>query len=115
MAVVAEHLSVVELEERYKACKDVTSSRHFQAIVLLAKGHSTSQAAQVTSFGQRWIEQLLERYNAIGPATLGDLRKDKRPSEDFEAGVAGAAARAARRAAARRRTVDKRQSRALDG
>ena len=115
MAVVAEHLSVVELEERYKACKDVTSSRHFQAIVLLAKGHSTSQAAQGASFGQRWIEPLLERYNAIGPAALGDLPKDKRPSEDCEAGVAGAAARAARRAAARRRTVDKRQSRALDG
>ena len=76
MAVVAEHLSVSELEERYRASKDVTSSRHFQAILLLAKGHSTSQAAQVTSFGQRWIEQLLERYNAIGPTALGDLRKD---------------------------------------
>ncbi len=42
MAVVAEHLSVAELEEGYKACKDVTSSRHFQAILLLTKGHSTS-------------------------------------------------------------------------
>ena len=76
MAVVAEHLSVAELEERYKASKDVTSSRHFQAILLLAKGHSTSEAAQVVSFGLRWIEQLLERYNAIGPTALGDLRRD---------------------------------------
>jgi len=76
MAVVAEHLSVAELEERYRACKDVTSSRHFQAILLLAKGHSTGEAAEVTSFGQRWIEQLLERYNAVGPTALGDLRRD---------------------------------------
>ena len=76
MAVVAEHLSVAELEERYRACKDVTSSRHFQAILLLAKGHSTGEAAEVTSFGMRWIEQLLERYNAVGPSALGDLRRD---------------------------------------
>jgi len=76
MAVVAEHLSMVELEERYKACEDVTSSRHFQAILLLAKGHSTREAAEITSFGLRWIEQLLERYNAVGPKALGDLRRD---------------------------------------
>jgi len=67
MAAVADHLSVEALEERYEACTDVTSSRHFQTIWLLAKGHSTSQVAAMTSFGQRWIEQLLERYNAEGP------------------------------------------------
>lgn len=76
MAVVAEHLSVAELEERYKACEDVTSSRHFQTILLLAKGHSTSEAAEITSFGLRWVEQLVERYNAVGPTALGDLRRD---------------------------------------
>ena len=29
----------------------------------------------MTLFGQRWIEQLLERYNALGPSALGDLRR----------------------------------------
>ena len=62
MAVVAQHLSVAELEVRYEACDDVTSSRHFQAIYVLAKGHSTREVAEITSFGLRWIEQLLERY-----------------------------------------------------
>jgi len=76
MAWVAEHLSVAELDARYEACADVTSSRHFQTIFLLAKGHSTREVAEITSFGQRWIEQLLERYNAFGPAALGDLRRD---------------------------------------
>jgi transposase len=75
MAVVAKHLSVAELEERYEACEDVTSSRHFQAIYLLAKGHSTREVTEITSFGLRWVEQLLERYNAVGPAALGDLRR----------------------------------------
>jgi transposase len=31
--------------------------------------------AEITSFGLRWIEQLLERYNAVGPVALGDLRR----------------------------------------
>ena len=75
MVRVVDHLSVAELEERYEACEDVTSSRHFQTIFLLAKGHSTREVAAITSFGQRWIEQLLERYNAFGPSALGDLRR----------------------------------------
>ena len=75
MAKVAAHLSLEALEARYEACADVTSSRHFQAIWLLAKGHSTAETAELTSFGQRWIEQLLERYNARGPEALGDLRR----------------------------------------
>ncbi len=75
MARVAGHLSVEALEARYEACADVTSSRHFQTIWLLAKGHSTGDVAAMTSFGQRWIEQLLERYNAFGPSALRDLRR----------------------------------------
>ncbi len=75
MAHVADHLSVAALEARYEACGDVTSSRHFQTIWLLAKGHTVGQVAAMTSFGQRWIEQLLERYNAFGPSALGDLRR----------------------------------------
>lgn len=75
MAYVGGHLSVAALEERYEACEDVTSSRHFQTIWLLAKGHSTGEVATLTSFGQRWIEQLLERYNAFGPSAMGDLRR----------------------------------------
>src|SRR4030095_8647314 len=34
-----------------------------------------ADVAGVTSFGPRWIEQLLARYNAHGPEALGDLRR----------------------------------------
>jgi len=78
MVRVVDHLSVAELEARYESSEDVTSSRHFQAIYLLAKGHSTREVAAITSFGLRWIEQLTERYNALGPVALGDLRRDNR-------------------------------------
>lgn len=33
------------------------------------------KVARTTSFGRRWIEQLVVRYNAEGPDTLGDLRQ----------------------------------------
>jgi transposase len=75
MATVCEHLSGDELEERYVGCQDATASRHFQVIWLLARGHTISQVAATTAFGERWIEQLLARYNAEGPEALGDLRR----------------------------------------
>jgi len=46
MAHVAGHLSVAELEAHYEAYEDATSSRHFQTIWLLAKGHSTREVAE---------------------------------------------------------------------
>jgi len=75
MATVCEHLSVEELEQRYVCCEDATASRHFQVIWLLARGHTVSQVSATTAFGERWIEQLLARYNAEGPEALGDLRR----------------------------------------
>jgi hypothetical protein len=62
MATVNGHLSVEELEKRYVACGDATASRHFQAIWLLARGHTVSQVSAMTAFSERWIEQLLARY-----------------------------------------------------
>ncbi len=75
MARVATHLSVSELERHYRAAKDATAARHYQAIWLLAKGHRVPEVAEMTSFGARWLEQLLSRYNARGPTALGDQRR----------------------------------------
>ena len=75
MAQVAAHLSVSELEGHYRAAKEATAVRHYQAIWLLAKGHTVPQVAEMTSFGTRWLEQLLSRYNARGPDALGDQRR----------------------------------------
>ena len=75
MATVWDHLSVEELEDRFVGCEDATASRHFQVIWLLARGHTISQVSGTTAYGERWIEQLLARYNAEGPEGLGDLRR----------------------------------------
>src|SRR5215203_5210229 len=75
MARVAGHLSVEDLEAGFRSACDPTAMRHFQVIWLLARGHTIADVAAVTSFGPRWIEQLLARYNAHGPEALGDLRR----------------------------------------
>ena len=75
MAHIVEHLSLRQLETRYRASQDATEARHLQAIWLLAQGHTTAEVSAVTSFVPRWIEQLLARYNAEGLAALGDLRR----------------------------------------
>jgi transposase len=75
MAAVAEHLSVAELGERFRAAADARSARHAQVIWLLAKGHAVAEVAAMTALGVRWVEKLLARYNAEGPDALGDLRR----------------------------------------
>src|ERR1700757_3563945 len=64
MAHVADHLSIEELEQRYRACEDACSARHYQTIWLLAQGHTIAAVSALTSFVPRWIEELLARYNA---------------------------------------------------
>jgi transposase len=68
-------VSVEALRDRYVSSADVMEARHFQTIWLLAKGHSVGEVAEMTSFGRRWIEQLVVRYNVEGPDSLGDLRR----------------------------------------
>ena len=75
MARIVEHLPVAELEARYRAARDATEARHYQAIWLLAQGRAFLEVAEVLAFVPRWVEQLAARYNAFGPEALGDQRR----------------------------------------
>ena len=75
MARVVGHLSVAELQAGYRGSGDATLARHYQVIWLLAQGRTVAEAARLTSFAPRWIEELLARYNAFGPSSLGDRRR----------------------------------------
>lgn len=44
-------------------------------IWLLAEGRTIAEVSEVTAFVPRCIEQLVARYDAVGPAALGDLRR----------------------------------------
>src|SRR3712207_915739 len=75
MARIVGHLSVEDLEARYRAARDVTEARHYQAIWLLAQGRTFVEVAEVLAFAPRWVEELAQRYNAFGPSALGDRRR----------------------------------------
>ena len=75
MALIVNHLPLEELEARYRAARDVTESRHYQAIWLLAQGRTVLEVAAVLAFAPRWVTQLAARYNASGPEALGDRRQ----------------------------------------
>ena len=79
MARVADHLSVAELERRFVDCADRVEARHVQVIWLLAQGHTVGATSKVTAFGTRWVEQMLERYNASGPDALADGHRRNGP------------------------------------
>ncbi len=75
MARIVGHLPVEELEARYRAARDATEARHCQAIRPLAQGRTVLEVAAVLAFVPRWVEQRAARYNAAGPAALGDQRR----------------------------------------
>ena len=76
MARIVGHLSLAQLEARYRAAGDATEARHYQAIWLLAQGRTIVDVAEVLGFVPRWVEMLARRYNARGPAALGDQRRE---------------------------------------
>lgn len=75
MAQVAGHLGLEELLVGYRTSDDATLARHYQVIWLLAQGRTCAAVAGLTGFALRWVEQLLARYNAFGPSSLGDRRR----------------------------------------
>ncbi len=75
MARVADHLSISDLEQRFRGCKDPVDARHVQATWLLAQGHTVGSTSKVTAFGPHWIEQLLERRKASSPGVLANGRR----------------------------------------
>src|ERR1700751_4424471 len=107
MAHVADHLSIEELEQRYRACEDACSARHYQTIWLLAQGHTIAAVSALTSFVPRWIEELLARHNALGPRGPGPLGP--------KAGVFETAEGSARATAAGWRRVDEPKGCGLHG
>ena len=47
---------------------------HCQIIWLLSQGRLTQEVAAATGYSPPWIRQIARRYNARGPAGLGDRR-----------------------------------------
>lgn len=71
--VIAPHLPIEELRQRYGTAEDPVAHSQWQILWLLAQGMPTAQVAQVTGYGVRWIQEIARRYRA-GPEAIGDRR-----------------------------------------
>ncbi len=63
---IVAHLSVEELEARYRQAKDGVERSHYQIIWLLAKGKRSSEVAELTGYSRSWIYELVWGYNRMG-------------------------------------------------
>ena len=71
---VKPHLSVEEVETRYRKAKDPVERSQWQIIWLLAQGRTTNAIGQVTGYCLAWIRTIAHRYNQDGPRGIGDHR-----------------------------------------
>lgn len=69
------HLSLNELETRYRQAKDAIQRTHYQVIWLLTQGKTTAEVAEVTGYSKSWIYEIVRSYNHLGPEMLGDQRR----------------------------------------
>src|SRR3954447_22355842 len=116
MARVAEHLSIAELEERFRTAKDPILARHVQVIWLLAQGHTSAEVSTVTRLRaalDRAVACPLQCRGLCGPGRPAPAQWAR--AEPAQAGPVGALARPPGRSAARWRAVDEWESGVLDG
>lgn len=71
---LATYLTSEELEERYRSEKDAVARSHWQILWLLSSGKRTPEVSAVTGYSVVWIRQIVHRYNAQGPQSVGDGR-----------------------------------------
>jgi len=68
------HLSLDQLENRYRQAQDPVERSQFQILWLIALGKTTEQVQEVTGYCRDWIRKLVSRYNQHGPQGMGDHR-----------------------------------------
>lgn len=70
------HLSPEQLKQRFQTATDRAERNHFQALWLISQGHTQAQAAQIVGYSERWVHQLVKRYNADGVDSMRDQRHE---------------------------------------
>lgn len=68
------HLSVAELERRYRTAKEPNERTWWQILWLLAQGRTATELSKVTGYRAYWIGQIAKRYNEQGPAGMVNRR-----------------------------------------
>lgn len=72
---IVPHLSLEEVEVKYKKTKDSVEKGRLQIIKLLLQGKKCSEVVKLSSFGIDYIYRVVHFYNKHGPESLKDKRK----------------------------------------
>jgi transposase len=72
---VAPHLSMEELERRYRRAQEPHERSWWQILWLLARGQTARQVAASTGYSAYWIGQLAGRYNLHGPDAMRNRQR----------------------------------------
>ena len=67
---LATHLSVAELEQRYRTAHEPHERTWWQMLWLLARGQTATAIAQSTGYTRTWIGPIAKRYNTEGSAGM---------------------------------------------
>ena len=70
----AEHLSTEELGQRYRAARDRVERSHLQVVWLVRQGRSGREVARIMGYSERWVAEIVRRYDEDGPKGLADRR-----------------------------------------
>jgi hypothetical protein len=62
---IEPHLSVAQLEQRYRQTKDAVERSHYQIIWLLAQGKRTEEVVEITGYSRSWIYELVWGYDGL--------------------------------------------------
>src|SRR5690348_12640789 len=60
------HLSVVELEQRYRSAKEPNERTWWQILWLLAQGHTATELSRIIGYRAYWIGQIAKRDSEAG-------------------------------------------------
>ena len=68
------HLSLDELEQRYRTAKEPNERTWWQILWLLAQGRTATELSAVIGYRAYWIGQIAKRYNEQGPEGMRNRR-----------------------------------------
>jgi transposase len=77
---LAPHLTIEELEGRYRSTADPVERSRWHFLWLLARGLTAKLVASITGYSAYWIGRIARRYNQHGPNGVKDRRHQTRPS-----------------------------------
>lgn len=70
------HLTPSELKQRYLKAEDLSERSHFHVLWRISQGDTQAQAANVVGISDRWVQEIVKRYNAGGAEAMRDRRHD---------------------------------------